>query len=170
MNLNELAKEIHKQNHRWWTDAEGLPIVRIRGELLMLAITELAEAVEGTRKDINDDHLPQFKMEVVEMADCKIRLLDYSSGFNIRLEEREFEQLRFFEAKNKRHQILMICEMICRAVRDDGWIRESIFAIDEYCRMHGLDLETAFQAKLLYNQSRRDHTHEARAEKHGKAF
>lgn len=38
--------------------------------------SEVSEAMEGFRKDLNDDHLPHRKMAEVEMADAVIRIMD----------------------------------------------------------------------------------------------
>lgn len=38
--------------------------------------SELSEALEGWRKNLMDDHLPNRKMIEVELADCIIRILD----------------------------------------------------------------------------------------------
>ena len=82
MNLNEYAKLCHEANKSWWRDpATGEPIQRNRGELLMLMVSEIAEAMEGERKGLMDDKLPHRKMAEVELADCLIRLLDYCGGF-----------------------------------------------------------------------------------------
>jgi len=79
--LNELAKQVHEANKKWWTDpATGKPIQRNRAEMLMLIVSELAEAMEGERKDLMDDKLPHRKMAEVEIADALIRLLDYVGG------------------------------------------------------------------------------------------
>lgn len=79
--LNDLAKRCHESNAKWWRDPEThAPIVRNRGEMLMLIVTELAEAFEGERKNLMDDKLPHRRMPEVEMADAVIRILDYSHG------------------------------------------------------------------------------------------
>lgn len=80
--VGTLATLLHAEERpKWWVDLHtGEPIQRNAGEMLMLAVTELAEAMEGVRKDLMDDHLPTRKMEEVEVADCIIRLLDYSKG------------------------------------------------------------------------------------------
>ncbi len=63
----------------WWKDPlTGLPVERDPLALLMLMVTELAEAAEGVRKDVMDDKLPHRKMVEVELADCIIRILDYA--------------------------------------------------------------------------------------------
>lgn len=46
------------------------------GTMLMLIVSEVAEAMEGDRKDLMDDHLPHRKMMEVELADAVIRIMD----------------------------------------------------------------------------------------------
>jgi hypothetical protein len=83
--LNWVAQDIHKINEKWWKDIEtGQPIKRNVGELLMLAVSELSEALEGHRKDLMDDKLPHRKMFEVEIADCMIRLFDIAAGTGTR--------------------------------------------------------------------------------------
>lgn len=85
--LNELADDIHANNHHWWNDLEtGEPLVRNKGEMLMLIVSEISEAMEGERKDLMDDHLPHRKMAEVELADAIIRILDYSAGHGYDIE------------------------------------------------------------------------------------
>lgn len=68
----------------WWHDLEtGVPIERNKGELLMLCVTELAEAMEGARKGIKDDKLPHRDMFEVELADTIIRILDMAGGYGL---------------------------------------------------------------------------------------
>lgn len=80
----------------WWTDlATGQPLARNRGEMLMLMVSELAEAMEGERKDILDDHLPARRMAEVELADCLIRIFDYAGGFGYDLAGALIEKLEY---------------------------------------------------------------------------
>lgn len=46
------------------------------GTCLMLIVSEIAEAMEGDRKGLMDDHLPDRTMLEVELADAIIRILD----------------------------------------------------------------------------------------------
>ena len=46
------------------------------GTLIALMHSELSEALEGVRKNLPDDHLPNRQMIEVEFADCIIRILD----------------------------------------------------------------------------------------------
>lgn len=115
-NLTELSQIVHQANQKWWQDINtGEPIKRNKGELLMLIVSEISEAMEGERKNLMDDHIPSRKMAEVELADAIIRILDYAGGF-------------------------------------------------------GYDLQYAFDAKMEYNRTRQDHSHEARKQENGKQF
>jgi len=74
--LNSLRDHIHQLNHKWWIDIHTQqPLNRNIGELLMLVVSEIAEAMEGHRKNLRDDHLPDRSMIEVELADAMIRIL-----------------------------------------------------------------------------------------------
>lgn len=45
----------------------------------MLAVSELAEAMEGHRKNLMDDKLPHRKMFEVELVDALVRIFDMAS-------------------------------------------------------------------------------------------
>lgn len=95
--LKDLAKRIHTANIKWWQDpSTGEPIKRNKGELIALQHSELSECLEGERKGLMDDKLPQYPMAVVEQIDALIRELDYLEGFypDININE-------VFEAKMK---------------------------------------------------------------------
>ncbi len=84
--INELVGHVHDANLNWWRDpATGAPKERNVGELLMLCVSELAEAMEGARKGLPDDHLPHRKMIEVELADCIIRIFDMAGGLGLDL-------------------------------------------------------------------------------------
>jgi len=84
--LNELCSHTHLANKKWWHDPQtGQPIQRNVGEMLMLCVSELAEAMEGHRKGLKDDKLPTRTMLEVELADCIIRIFDISAGLGLDL-------------------------------------------------------------------------------------
>lgn len=85
--LNGLAYDIHKENSHWWHDpVTGVRVVRNKGEMLMLIVSEVAEAMEGERKNLMDTHLPHRKMAEVELADVLIRLFDYAGAYGYDLD------------------------------------------------------------------------------------
>ena len=101
--LNELANEIHENNHRWWHDLEtGERLDRNKGEMLMLIVSEIAEAMEGERKNLMDDHLPHRKMAEVELADAMIRIFDYAGAYGFDLDG-AIEEKRAYNAVRKDH-------------------------------------------------------------------
>ena len=68
----------------WHTDLEtGKLIERNKPEMMMLIVSEVAEAMEGERKGLMDDHLPHRSMVEVEMADAVIRIMDYCGRFSL---------------------------------------------------------------------------------------
>lgn len=96
--LRQLQADIHQANvdAGWWTDLEtGERKQRNKGELLMLIVTEIAEAMEGERKDLMDDKLPHRKNAEVELADAFIRILDYCGGFGYDLAGAMQDKLEF---------------------------------------------------------------------------
>jgi NTP pyrophosphatase (non-canonical NTP hydrolase) len=119
MPMNAMAKEIHEnaKKHGWW-ETEGLEYVwrRNAGELLMLCVSELAEALEEYRdgkpplyyvvemRDENGGKYPAIREDVyntcaneewkgekpegfaVELADCIIRILDMAEAYGFDME------------------------------------------------------------------------------------
>jgi NTP pyrophosphatase (non-canonical NTP hydrolase) len=82
--LNDLSKICHQANKKWWFDpATGELLKRNKGEMLMLMVSEISEAMEGERKDLMDDKLPHRKMVEVELADLLIRTMDYCGAYSL---------------------------------------------------------------------------------------
>lgn len=88
----------------WWLDTETGEDVRTWpkkflnlwiASKLMLVVTEVAEAMEGHRKDLPDDKLPHRRMLEVEMADAVIRILDLSGGLGFDVAGAIIEKLAF---------------------------------------------------------------------------
>jgi NTP pyrophosphatase (non-canonical NTP hydrolase) len=96
MNLNDYANEVHRANQKWWTDLHtGEPMKRNVGELLCLVHSEISEAMEGHRKNLQDDKLPHRKMFEVELADAVIRIFDIAAGMGLDLEGAYQEKMAY---------------------------------------------------------------------------
>ena len=94
--FNQLAKEVHEANTLWWHDPKtGERLQRNKGEMLMLIVSEIAEAMEGERKDLMDTHLPHRKMVEVEFADAFIRMLDYAGAYGFDLDGAFKEKMEY---------------------------------------------------------------------------
>lgn len=82
----------------WWTDlktGEDQRVVNNVPEKLMLTVSELAEAMEGHRKNLMDDKLPHRKMIEVELADALIRIFDLAGAKDYDLGGAVAEKLAF---------------------------------------------------------------------------
>jgi NTP pyrophosphatase (non-canonical NTP hydrolase) len=96
--INDAVDSIHLLNREagWWTDLDtGEPLARNVGELLMLVVSEIAEAMEGHRKNLRDDKLPHRQMIEVELADAVIRIFDLAGGLSLDLGGALAEKLVF---------------------------------------------------------------------------
>jgi len=101
--LRFACREVHKLNARWWRDpATHEPIQRNVGEMLMLTVSELAEAMEGHRKGLMDDKLPNRPMFEVELADTIIRIMDMAEGLGLDLAGAWRDKLEY-NAKREDH-------------------------------------------------------------------
>jgi NTP pyrophosphatase (non-canonical NTP hydrolase) len=103
LNVANLTSRIHHANAKWWVDLHtGEPVKRNVGELLMLMVSELAEAMEGHRKNLPDDKLPHRPMIEVELADALIRICDAAAGLGLDLAGAVAEKMEF-NAKREDH-------------------------------------------------------------------
>lgn len=62
-------------------------------ERLMLMVSELGEAMEGHRKNLQDDKVPQHKMLHAELADAVIRIFDFMGAERRRDSRIDFGQI-----------------------------------------------------------------------------
>lgn len=89
--IDQLVSSCHSASRKagWWTDlqtGEKLELTQERvGDKLMLIVTEIAEAKEGYRKGLMDEHLPHFTSLAVELADAMIRIADLAGALELDL-------------------------------------------------------------------------------------
>lgn len=101
--LRDLQKTVHEVSSRagWWNPraAEGAPFrwsvdTRVP-EKLCLIHSEISEALEGHRQNLQDCDLPnRHKMEV-ELADAIIRILDLAEACKFDMQATILEKIEF---------------------------------------------------------------------------
>lgn len=177
MNFNELSKQIYAQNKEvgWWDDPNRCVL-----QTIQLVNTELAEATEGDRKNLMDDHLPHRKMLEVELADAAIRLLDLGGRYNLAwlhyvgIGTTTISKV----AKNTASLLLDVTFSVCAFAEDyattgdlsDYYYSVCLNKLVSIAEKTGSDLEGAIMEKLAYNKSRLDHKRENRSKEGGKAY
>lgn len=98
---NGLAQYIH-----YWARRKGFwdETPRNNSEMLMLIVTELAEACEALRHgNPPDDKVPAFSGIEAELADAVIRIMDMSFGRGWRVAEAIAEKMAYNEGRPYRH-------------------------------------------------------------------
>ncbi|UNA02142.1 nucleoside triphosphate pyrophosphohydrolase [Alteromonas phage vB_AmaS-R9Y3] len=183
INLNELATRIYEQNKAvgWWDDPN-----RCLLQTLQLVSTEVAEATEGERKDLNDDHLPDRKMGEVELADALIRTLDVAGRYCIKYnpEKAGASVDPFCEHDTIGAQHLGINGALIDFAREvylaqinpaaarsiEHRYHTLVDSIIFVAERNDYELFGALEEKLAYNKNRQDHKRSERAKPHGKGF
>ena len=181
--INALTKEIHAQNVAvGWYESER-PLIT----LLALINSELYEALEGYRKNLKDDHLPQYDNFAVEMADAIIRLYDLMGYQNIEyqqyfsLSETELEELKDYLIETYDGEknlvpafIMMLTHLVMEIESKKFKLTYTVFVDQAHYFMKNVfgysNFEEIIQAKLEYNKQRADHKLENRKKENGKRF
>lgn len=91
----------------WWTCLQSGQSTKFTAnipEKLMLIVSEVAEAMEGLRKDLMDDHIPEKTMFEMELADVLIRVCDLAGSQEINLGEAVALKLAY-NASRADHQL-----------------------------------------------------------------
>lgn len=182
-NIENESARMHEYNAKWWHDINtGERLILNWGERLMLVVTELAEAAEGYRKSKDDDHLPQYKNEIVEVCDALIRMFDLRFGYGyfqkvipiqyvnegitddnvlhaLGFIVGEVDALRYlvYQAPDERDAHAQAIDRIIHALFNYAWWRG-----------YGSIIREVYEAKVAYNQVRVDHSREHRLTEHGK--
>jgi NTP pyrophosphatase (non-canonical NTP hydrolase) len=170
--LNELAQNIFQANKAkgFWDKA------RSKETCLMLAITELSEAIEAHRKgkfakvedyknhvEAHQEQSKYFKLFVKdsvedEIADTFIRLLDYLGGFNISFNTlKQFQDFNSWLSIFKDNQLQgefseLAFEVTKSITRAD--IEYSFYLLLKICQGMNIDIDFHIKSKLQYNSQR----------------
>ena len=75
----------------------------VRGHRLALITSEISEALEADRKDLMDDHLPQYYGFDVELADALIRILDMCGANNVDIGKVVRDKLAYNKSRPHKH-------------------------------------------------------------------
>jgi NTP pyrophosphatase (non-canonical NTP hydrolase) len=103
LTIERLMHESHRiaVDHGWWDGERPIP------ELLMLIVTEAAEAMEAYRASTNvvqlSDKIQGFDGMEEELADIMIRVADMAKANGYRLSEAIVAKLKYNESRPYRH-------------------------------------------------------------------
>lgn len=196
--LDKLAVDIHRDNVTagWWTDLkDGSDLLekRNRGEMLMLSVTELDEAIDAHDGGLRDDKLPQYLGLHVELADCAIRVLDligaeqrrggkfplvvYREGYGA-ITVAYLHEAMLHDRRDVHRMVLRIVSALSKAL-DEGYRRDKVgiarffltlalFRIIALCVIEDIPLFEIIEAKREFNSKRADHKVENRQAEGGK--
>lgn len=170
MNLIELQNRIHAQNVKmgWWDEPRPF------STFVCLFHSELSEAMEGDRKGLMDDHLPQYPMFQVELADFVIRCLDWLGSKCYRDYDSAFE-FHIPEGMDNttliawlHHSVSMALD--CKIGIDCVYLASSVKGCFVFADDNDFDLHQIILEKVEYNKHRADHKRENRAKEGGKKY
>lgn len=102
--FNAKCRDIHElaESKGFWEQAAHSHPA-IVPQKLMLAVSELGEALEADRKNLSDDKLPHRSGLEVEIADCIIRLMDLAQALNLDLGMAIAEKHTFNSGREYKH-------------------------------------------------------------------
>lgn len=98
--LRELVDVCHTlaRNSGWWDEYDAMPEQYRKYFIctkLFLGVSEIVEGLEGFRKGLMDDHLPDRKMLEVELADALIRIGDLAGALGLDIAGATIEKLAY---------------------------------------------------------------------------
>jgi NTP pyrophosphatase (non-canonical NTP hydrolase) len=77
-------RELSSLTDEWFSEAQGFSKLDVPTDL-MLVVTELAEACEGDRKQMESDKIPDFTALEEELADALVRIFHMGGKYDLRL-------------------------------------------------------------------------------------
>ena len=100
--LSELCHGLASESG-WWQEGDKENPLSIPSKLALVH-SEVSEAMEAHRKDLNDDHLPNRKGFEVELADAVIRIMDLAGAYDLDLGGAIAEKL-IYNTQREDHKI-----------------------------------------------------------------
>lgn len=163
--LRQFFEDTHARNVKagWWSDiTTGEPKKRSVGELLVLFVTEIAEAYEAWEINAPDDKLSQFPGVGVELADLGIRWADFCGAA---LAGRIVEHSGVRNPGDAMFREIMAVARRYEAIRKTP---EAVGDPEEGGFIEAMDIAAMVDAKLDFNAKREDHKIENRLKEDGK--
>lgn len=188
---NRLATEIHEGNRTagWWSNkdtGECMLTTRNRPEIMMLVVSEVAEAAEGYELELKDDKLPEREMAEVELADTAIRLYDLIGAEGIVFTNQpdfvsDEENYPWFAntIEGFDSALMYIVRAVAHAMEGhrkadrakyENWLQVALFRTYWVAGIFCFDIDSAITEKRAFNVVRPDHKLENRLAEGGKAY
>lgn len=175
---------IHDQNveRGWWDNPRSFSV------FTNLFHSEVSEGVEGLRRNLMDDKLPQYKNLHVELVDCFIRILDYlgHKHYTWPLKGTTLESVAPLMESDIHFNIAQVHYLLSQAwwyshntlgvqplvpdYRTQRRLAQAALLCHCIVLRDGGDFLEILEAKVAFNKVRKDHSREARAALHGKGF
>jgi hypothetical protein len=115
--FSAIQKRVNKTAHEkgWYDKDDALKAINMPEDLrkyvgklanmtrIALMHSELSEGLEGERKDLNDDKIPQFTMMEAELADTIIRIMDFCEENHLKVADALIAKASFNTGRAYRH-------------------------------------------------------------------